>query len=554
MYNRQGQGRFSSGNDRAWNDDSNMEYEVGGRNVQRSVGGYLEENPDFGGGYSQDDGGFGGGSTMGSQGNMKRNMGGQGRIMGGQSGMGGQGHAREGQSGMTGGQRMMEGQSGMRGGQSDMRVGQGRMTGGQSGMIGGQSDMRGGQGRMMGGQSGMMGGQSGMMGQSMGGQSGMMGGQSGMMGGQQSFSGQNNNELVELLKKQSDVINKLSEKIGLDTGYGGETYESGYGGKDYYGNEAGGQYYENEYGGGYFEEDYGSYSGGPMGGQRGGGPYRGSRSGTMQGGPMRGGPMRGGSMMRGPRRGDFMPPRGGFTPGPGGRGGMRGSPGKRRGDYQGDFGGKRQRMDNEAQPRRARSGYAMKTPEQKEREREESKKKGVEPMKPKATATQAADAPWMTSELKVLLVAKARSHKKAKDKNTPETWAKFRAARNLFICKTRQAKLKYNLQKALDDGKGTFPAYEEDKVIGRKYIEKVEGYYCQKCRRFFREESEATIEHCMTWAHYQRIKNTKFPKEEDKKKDGEAGGDEAVEMTADMKTDAADAPLDEEQLLKEDDE
>ncbi|XP_048241393.1 keratin, type I cytoskeletal 9-like isoform X2 [Haliotis rufescens] len=505
MYNRQGQGRFSSGNDRAWNDDSNMEYEVGGRNVQRSVGGYLEENPDFGGGYSQDDGGFGGGSTMGSQGNMKRNMGGQGRIMGGQSGMGGQGHLREGQSGMTGGQRMMEGQSGMRGGQSDMRAGQGRMTGGQSGMMGGQSDMRGGQGRMMGGQSGMMGGQSGMMGQSMGGQSGMMGGQSGMMGGQQSFSGQNNNELVELLKKQSDVINKLSEKIGLDTGYGGETYESGYGGKDYYGNEAGEQYYENEYGGGYFEEDYGSYSGGPMGGQRGGGPYRGSRSGTMQGGPMRGGPMRGGSMMRGPRRGDFMPPRGGFTPGPGGRGAMRGSPGKRRGDFQGDFGGKRQRMDNEAQPRRARSGYAMKTPEQKEREREESQKKGVEPMKPKATATQ---------------------------------YRKY---------------LRKKVQQQREED-GTFPAYEEDKVIGRKYIEKVEGYYCQKCRRFFREESEATIEHCMTWAHYQRIKNTKFPKEEDKKKDGEAGGDEAVEMTADMKTDAADAPLDEEQLLKEDDE
>ncbi|XP_046583644.1 oleosin GRP-17-like [Haliotis rubra] len=503
MYGRQGQGRFGSGNDMMWNDDGNMDYEVGGRNVQRSVGGYLEENPDFGGGYSQDDGGFGSGNTMGSHGSMKRNMGGHSRIMGGQSGMGGQGHMREGQSGMMGGQSgMMGGQSGMMGGQSDMRGGQGRMMGGQSGnmggqghMMGGQSDMRGGQGRMMAGQSGMMGGQSGMMGD----QSGMMGSQMGLGGGQQSISGQNNNELVELLKKQSDVINKLSEKIGLDTGYGDQTYESGYGGEDYYGDGGGEQYYGNEYDRGYYEEDYGSYFDGPRGGPRGGGPYRGQRSRMMRGGPMRGGPMRGGS-----RRGDFMPPRGGFTPGPGGRGGMRGSPGKRRGDFQGDFGGKRQRMDNEAQSRRARSGYAVKTAEQKGRESEDNKK-GTEAMKPKATATQ---------------------------------YRKY---------------LRKKVQQQREED-GTFPAYDENKAIGRKYIENVEGYYCQKCRRFFRDESEAKIEHCMTWAHYQRIKNTKFPKEEDKKKDadGKGGGDEAVEMAADVKTEAADAQVDEEELLKED--
>ncbi|XP_067662406.1 loricrin-like isoform X2 [Haliotis asinina] len=490
MFGHEGQGRFGSGNDMMWNDDGSMDYEVGGRNVQRSVGGYLEENPDFGGGYSQDDGGFGSGNTMRSS--MKRNMGSHSRSFGGQGGMGGQCHMREGQSGMMGGQSYVRGGQGrMMGGQSDIRGGQGHM-------MGGQSEIRRGQGHMMGGQSGMMGDQSGMM----GGQSGMMGNQMGFGGGQQSMSGQNNNELVELLKKQSDVINKLSEKIGLDTGYGDQMYQSGYGGEEYYGSGGGEQYYGNEYDRGYYEEDYGSYFDGPRGGPRGGGPHRGPRSRMIRGRPMRGGPMQGGSRM-----GSFMPSRGGFTPGPGARGGMRGSPGKRRGDFQGDFGGKRQRMDTEAHARRARPGCAVKTSEQKGRENEENKK-GTETMKPKATATQ---------------------------------YRKY---------------LRKKVQQQREED-GSFPAYEENKAIGRKYIENVEGYYCQKCRRFFRDESEAKIEHCMTWAHYQRIKNTKFPKEEDKKKDedgadGKGRGDEAVEMAADIKTDPADGQVDEEELLKVD--
>ncbi|XP_067662112.1 uncharacterized protein [Haliotis asinina] len=274
----------------------------------------------------------------GQGGVMGINKGGRGGMMGGQAGMKsrGQGGSVPGQGGMMGGYGgmmggqggMMEGQGDMMRGQGNMMEGQGNMMGDQDGMIGDQGGMMGGHGDMMGGQGGMMGGQGDMMvgqGGMMRGQGNVMGGQGGMMGGQtgmnmmteQSFGSGGSNQMadsrqtafVELIQKQSEVIEKLASRVGISNEI----------------NMGAGPRHMGQRGRG--GPSMMSQRGDPMS-MRGDGPrrpmfgaFRGMRGGLrgqFQGGPSGRGPLQGG-------------PRGSFHGGPRGPGPLQGGP---RGPFQ----------------------------------------------------------------------------------------------------------------------------------------------------------------------------------------------------------------------------
>ncbi|XP_048244986.1 spidroin-1-like isoform X2 [Haliotis rufescens] len=289
------------------------------RNFNRGQGGRMGGK---GGGMGRGKGGMknrGQGSMMGGQGGM---MGGQGSMMGGQGGMmGGQGGMR-GQGGMGGQGCMMGGQGDMMGGQGDMMGGQGGMMGGQGGM-GGHGGMMGGQDGMMGDQGGMMGGQGGMM----EGQGGMMGGQGDMMGGQtgmnmmtnQSFGGGGSNQMadnrqtafVELIQKQSEVIEKLASRVGItnEVKMGAGPMQMGPRGRGGPGMMGPRGHAMGMRGDGprgpMMPGPFGGMGGGPsgpfQGGPRGPGPFQGGPRGPFYGGPRGPGPFQGGP--RGPFQG-----------------------------------------------------------------------------------------------------------------------------------------------------------------------------------------------------------------------------------------------------------
>ena len=53
------------------------------------------------------------------------------------------------------------------------------------------------------------------------------------------------------------------------------------------------------------------------------------------------------------------------------------------------------------------------------------------------------DSPWMHNEIRHLIRQRRRLHRKAKNVNTNEAWAKFRKIRNKVVGKIRSAKSDY---------------------------------------------------------------------------------------------------------------
>ncbi|XP_046547589.1 AT-rich interactive domain-containing protein 1B-like isoform X2 [Haliotis rubra] len=279
------------------------------RNFKRGQGGRKGGQ---GAAMGKSKGGYGG--MMGGQGGIKSR--GQGGTMAGQGGMMG------GYGGMMGGQGGIGSQGGMMGGQGDMMRGQGDMMRGQGDMMRGQGNMMGGQGSMMGGQGSMMGGQGNMM----GGQGNMMGGQGGMMGGQtgmnmmteQSFGSGGSNQMadsrqtafVELIQKQSEVIEKLASRVGIsnevNTGAGPRHMgPRGRGGPSMMSPRGDAMAMRGDGPRGPMSGSFRGMGGGPrgqfQGGPRGPGPFQGGPRGSFHGGPRGPGPFQGGP--RGPFQG-----------------------------------------------------------------------------------------------------------------------------------------------------------------------------------------------------------------------------------------------------------
>ncbi|XP_071097483.1 zinc finger protein on ecdysone puffs-like isoform X1 [Haliotis cracherodii] len=77
-------------------------------------------------------------------------------------------------------------------------------------------------------------------------------------------------------------------------------------------------------------------------------------------------------------------------------------------------------------------------------------------------------------------------------------------------------KLEAEIEKCTDEA--TFPAFEEGTPLGQMYIQRVEGFYCTLCKKFFLSEQEAKIEHCGIRAHYNKVKMSKIKSEETEEK------------------------------------